>query len=173
MAIRGSGYLRTNWSFEERPVASSKLNLWDERIEAALKLTFHLICQAWGGGNGVVRGFSADDLKVAAMPSPGLTVRVYPGAAFISKFPFRIAQTMESPEIPPPAAQNRIDLLQANLDTWGVTIKRGTEAATPAAPNPDAHCLALARLYLRPGMTCIKNSNDGVNGYIIDARVYV
>lgn len=173
MAIRGPAYLKTTWSFEERPVASAKLNLWDDRIEAALELAFHLLSHAWGGGNGVVRGFTADNLKVTATPSPGLTVHVRPGAAFISKFPFRLTQTTESAEILPPAAQHRIDLVQANLDTWSISVKRGNEAASPSPPNADAHCLALAHLHLRPGMSVIKNTDDGVNGYITDARVYV
>lgn len=173
MAIKGLAYLKTTWAFEERPVASSKLNMWDDRIEAALELILFLLNEAWGGGNGVVRGATANDLKTEALATPGLSVHVHPGYAFVNTYPFKLAQGTDTVDVAVPAAQNRIDLVQARLETWSVGIKTGTEAGTPAAPNLDSNCLALAHLYLRPGMTCIKNSDDGTNGYIIDARVFV
>ena len=38
MAVKGQGYTKTTWAFAERPVASGKLNSWDDRIEAALEV---------------------------------------------------------------------------------------------------------------------------------------
>lgn len=173
MAIKGLAYTKTTWSFEERPVASSKLNTWDDRLETALELVFLLLDQAWGGSEGVVRGATDDDLKTQALSTPGLSVEVEPGYAFISALPFKLASSTETVDVTPPTTNDRIDLVQASLVTWGVTIKTGTEAASPSPPNADADCLALAQLYLRPGMTCIKNTDDATNGYIIDARVFL
>ncbi len=173
MAIKGPGYLKTTWAFEERPVASTKLNTWDDRIEAALEAAFFLLNLAWGGGNGVLRGATTDNLRVVALPAPGLSVQVQPGYAFISKFPYKLAQTTDTVAVTPPAALPRLDLVQACLDTWSVSVKPGAEAESPNPPGADNHCIPLAHLYLRPGMTSVKNTNDDVNGYIIDARIYV
>ena len=91
MAIKGNGYLKTTWSFAERPVASAKLNTWDDRMEAALELIHFLLSQAWGGGDGVLRGAATDDLKAVATAPEGLSVMVQPGYAFISNFPYTLA----------------------------------------------------------------------------------
>jgi len=173
MAIKGFGYTKTTWAFQERPVASAKLNSWDDRIETALELVHFLLSQAWGGGDGVVRGATTDDLEVQAMSPAGTSVEVAPGYAFVSQLPYKLAATTQTADVSPPAAQPRIDLVQAKLDTWGVEIKTGTEAASPEAPSADSDCIALAQLYLRPGMTCIKDTDDSVNGYIIDVRTFL
>ena len=173
MAVKGLGYTKTTWVFQERPVASSKLNAWDDRIETALELVYQLLSLAWGGGSGVLRGATTDDLKTAATSPAGMSVKVKPGYAFVSKYPYKLAAITETPVVTAPAAHPRIDLVQARLDTWGVGIKTGAEATSPTPPDADADCIALARLYLRPGMTCIKDADDGVNGYIIDARTFL
>jgi len=173
MAIKGSAYLKTHWVFEERPVASSKLNSWDDRIEAALELAYFLLNQAWGGGSGVLRGVTAEDLRVAARAAPGLSVEVRPGYAFINHHVYRLSQTTETVDVLPPAAHPRIDLVQAALSTGAVTIKQGAESATPAVPGVDSDHLALAELHLRPGMSAIKNSDDGVDGFIVDRRNFL
>jgi len=173
MAVKGLGYTKTTWAFQERPVASAKLNSWDDRIEAALELVHMLLNLAWGGGSGVIRGATADDLKTVATSPPGMTVKVQPGYAFISKCPYKLAATTETVEIPAPTAHPRIDLVEARLDTWGITVKTGTEATSPSPPGTDADCIALSRLYLRPGMTSIKDTDDSVNGYIIDVRSFL
>ena len=173
MAIKGLGYTKTTWSFEERPVASSKLNTWDNRIELALELAFFLLSQAWGGGNGVIRKAATDDLKVVANTTPNMSVRVKAGYAFISKFPYKLAAEAATSDVTPPVTNPRIDLVQARLDTWDVSVVTGTEAASPSAPAAQNDCIALANLYLRPGMTSIKNTDDATNGYIVDVRTFV
>lgn len=173
MAIKGLSYLKTVWNFQERPVASNKLNTWDDRIENALELAYFLINHAFGGGNGVVQGATMDDLAVVAKASPALSVEVRPGYAFISGCPFKLAATTPTADVLPPDAQPRIDLVQAQLATWNVTIKTGTEAPSPSAPGPDAHCLPLAEIYCRPGMTAIYNTDDSINGYLSDRRVFL
>lgn len=173
MAIKGNAYAKTTWAFQERPVTSSKLNLWDDRIEAALEIVHFLLSLAWGGGDGVLRGASTDDLKTEATSPLGMSAEVKPGYAFIAKFPYKLAATTETSDVAAPVTHPRIDLVQARLDTWGVGIKTGVEAAEPEAPAADTDCLALAQLYLRPGMTCIKDADDSTNGYIIDVRAFV
>ena len=173
MAIKGYGYTKTAWAFQERPVASSKLNQWDDRIEGALELAYLLLNLAWGGGNGVIRGAATDDLKVVAASPPALSVKVKPGYGFISKFPYKLSAITDTTAVTPPTVHPRIDLVQARLDTWGISVKAGTEAASPSPPSTDADCIALGRLYLRPGMTSIKDADDSVNGYIIDVRTFL
>jgi len=173
MAIKGQAYTKTTWAFEERPVASAKLNLWDDRIEAALELVHFLLSRAWGGGNGVIRGASGADLAVAATSPPGLSVAVQPGYAFIERVAYRLDAATGTADVTPPSTHPRIDLVQARLATWDVSVKQGLEATEPQTPAADADCLALAVLYLRPGMTCIKDADDGENGYVVDARVFV
>lgn len=173
MAIKGKAYTKTSWAFEERPVSSSKLNMWDDRIEAALELIHFLLSQAWGGGNGVIRGATTDDLKVVPTAPVSLAAEVKPGYAFIARFPFKLAAAQQTGAVTPPTTHPRIDVVQARLDTWDVSIKQGTESASPVAPAIDTNAIALARLYLRPGMTSIKVTDDTVNGYILDARTYV
>lgn len=173
MAIKGRGYLKTTWAFEERPVASSKLNTWDDRIESALELAYFLLSQAWGGGDGVIRKAAVNDLNVVATATPGMSVEIAPGYAFISGYPYHSAATVETVNVTAPTVNPRIDIVQARLDNWDTSVITGTEAASPVAPSPDADCIALAELYLRPGMTSIKDSDDATNGYIIDARQFI
>ena len=173
MAVKGNAYTKTSWAFEERPVASSKLNSWDDRIEAALELIHYLLNLAWGGGDGVLRGATTDDLMVVAKNPPAMRVQVKPGYAFISRFPYKLADAADTADVTAPTAHPRIDLVQARLRTWDISIKTGTEAASPSPPNPDSDCMALTRLYLRPGMTSIKDADDATNGYIIDVRAFL
>jgi hypothetical protein len=173
MAIKGLGYTKTTWAFQERPVASAKLNMWDDRIEAALELVHFLLSHAWGGGDGVLRGVAEHDLKVEASDPAGLAVVVQPGAAFIGRYPYRLSAVVTTPSVAPPSIEDRIDLVQARLAMWDVNVKAGEEHASPEAPEPDADCIALAELHLRPGMSVITNADDSVNGYIVDAREFL
>ncbi|MBI1320668.1 MAG: hypothetical protein GC168_17220 [Candidatus Hydrogenedens sp.] len=112
-------------------------------------------------------------MAVAATPVPGLTVETGAGYAFIDGAPFRLQEPLESTSVTPPAGLDRIDLVAAVLDSGGVVVVQGVESASPSAPAVPAGHLALAYLYLRPGMTSIKNLDDATNGYIIDQRVFV
>ena len=173
MAIKGMAYTKTTWTFEERPVASSKLNTWDDRIEAALELVHFLLAHAWGGGDGVIRGASADDLDVAATSPASMSVQVKPGYAFIGRYPYKLGAAARTADVLAPVTNPRVDLVLARLIPWDVAIKTGTEAAIPSAPLPDADTIPLAELYLRPGMASIQNNDDATNGYVIDARQYL
>jgi hypothetical protein len=173
MAIKGLSYAKTNWAFEERPVASSKLNLWDDRIEASLELLQFLATQGWGGRSGVIRGATADNLAVQATGPEGLSVEVQPGYAVISNYPYRLAAATQTVPVTSPTGNPRIDIVQARLATWDISVKPGMEAASPTAPAPDTDAIVLAELYLRAGMTSIKDTDDTTNGYIIDVRQFL
>lgn len=173
MAIRGKSYIKTSWAFQERPVASAKFNTWDDRIEAAFELLMNLVSLAWGGGDGVLRNATDGNLAVAATSPPAMAVSVAPGYAFIARFPFFLDSQTVLGGMAAPVSNPRIDLVQARLDSWDVIIKPGSESPSPMSPDPDDECLALAELYLRPGMTAVLDNDDGENGYISDVRKYV
>jgi hypothetical protein len=95
------------------------------------------------------------------------------GYGFIDGNLFRLKTTTQTAEVVPPLTHGRIDLVQANLATWSITVKTGTEAASPVAPTADDGTIPLAWLVLRPGMTSIKDSDDTVNGYVVDVRNFL
>jgi hypothetical protein len=171
--MQGMMYLKTLWGWRERPVASAKLNTWDDRVEAALDLCCHLLATSLGGSEGILRDAASDTLRVVATDPPGMAVDIRPGTAMISGYPFRLAAATRTRVVPAPVALPRVDLVQARLDTWDVTIREGSEAASPAPPATESGCIALARLWLRPGMTCIQNADDGINGYVTDVRAFL
>ena len=173
MAIKGKAYVKTFWSFQERPVASAKLNQWDDRIENALEHIHYLLSLAWGGDNGVLRGTGNGELQVVATNPPSMRVRVLPGCAFITRTPFRLREPVDTPTVVAPLQLPRVDLVQASLENWDIHVKTGAEAATPIAPTPDTDCLPLARLFLRPGTTIITQEDNGTHGYIVDTRAFV
>lgn len=172
MAIKGLAYVKTSWAFEERPVASSKLNMWDDRIEAAIEDAIGLVHFLGGARDGVWR-VDDDALKVRALAAAGMSVEVLPGRALIDRSIYRLDALTETVDVAAPAALPRIDLVQASLENWNVRIRTGTEGANPAAPSAEAGCLPLAALYLRPAMTQVKNADDGLHGYIIDVRPFL
>jgi hypothetical protein len=173
MAIKGLSYNKTIWAFEERPVSSAKLNQWDDRIEAALEAAFLLLNHAWGGGDGVLHGVGSGELAVTATSPLSLRVSVGTGYAFIDGSLYRLKTTTQTADVVPPLVHGRIDLVQANLATWSVSVKTGTEAAIPVAPSVDDGVIPLARLVLRPGMASIKDTDDTVNGYVVDVRSFL
>ena len=172
MAIQGNSYTKTNWSFEERPVASLKLNTWDDQIEGALELAYILLNQQWGGRDGVVRA-ATDDLKIMPTSPVSASVNVGAGYALISGMPYKQPILAALPAIAAPITNPRIDLVQAKLSDWSVQVKTGAENATPVAPTLDIDTVALAEIYLRPGMSSIKDTDDSVNGYITDMRTFL
>jgi len=173
VAIKGHSYTKTQWVFEERPVSSAKLNQWDDRIEAGLEMAFLLLSQAWGGGGGVLRNMGPGELAVSATAPLSMAVSIAPGYAFIDGYPFRQKVASVTAAVEAPAAEERIDLVQAELATWSISVKAGSEGASPTAPAPDSGAIALAELVLRPGMASIKDSDDSVNGYVVDVRNFL
>ena len=162
------------FSFGEVPVASSKLNTWNGNIEAALNWAVQSLAILLGGQE---RDFILDEetgqeLKVIAQNPPGLTVRVEPGKAVVSQY----FAGLDSEETVPsvggisiPNTYSRYDLVY--LDRYGtIGLEQGSESADPTPPSTPPDALALALLYLRPGMSTIQDEDDEVNGYIQDIR---
>lgn len=173
MAVKGKGYQKTLWSYQERPVASTKLNSWDDNIEESIELVHEMIALAWGGGDGVVRGAAANDLAVVETAPASLAVTVKSGRALISKFVYKLATDTVTSSVTVPSTDPRIDIVVARLADWSASVVEGTESATPTAPSPGTDEIVLAELYLRPGMTSVKDTDDGTNGYITDTRTFV
>ncbi|MCD6288822.1 MAG: hypothetical protein J7M12_06885 [Candidatus Hydrogenedentes bacterium] len=173
MAMKGRGYQKTLWDYQERPVASSKLNGWDDQIEHALEVVHEMLALAWGGGDGVVRGATDLNLKVVPTSPPSLAVVVGAGRAFISRFVYKLAADSVTETVAVPTDNPRIDLVVARLADWTVAIIKGTESAVPEAPATGMDEIVLAELYLRPGMGSIEDNDDGTNGYITDRRAFV
>lgn len=169
MSEKGKAYIPTRWDYGERPVTAAKLNAWDDHVAAALELAYRLINEAFGGGDGVLQ-HALDALQVIALTPPALSVKVSAGYAFISGMPFALKEAVELLPIVAPTTNPRTDLVQARLSDWSFVVKEGEEAISPTAPEADEDCLPLALLHLRTGMASIKNSDDGVNGYIEDNR---
>jgi hypothetical protein len=172
MAIKGNAYTKTVWQFQERPVASSKMNTWDDRIESGLELAHENLEVALGGTDGVVRRGATDSLRPHAAAIPALYVEVYPGTAYIAGLPFALDAVTASPPVVAPVSQDRVDLLEARLEDWSIGIVAGSESATPTAPAASADALPLAELYLRPAMSSIQDTDDSTNGYISDVRAF-
>ena len=173
MSIKGKLYTRTPWSYKERPVPSAKLNAWDGHIETALERVSQLLSLAWGGGDGVLRTGRGDELRVEESVPPGVSVRVMPGLAFISKNIYALDEIYRTTDITPPSALPRIDVVQARLSDWGISVVRGEEAEAPVPPDTERDCIALAKLHLRPGMASIRTADNGTDGWIEDARAFL
>src|SRR5690606_13200518 len=108
----GNAYPKPAWAPGEQPVASAKLNPWDNRIEAAVALGCLLLHHAWGGVNGVVSGATEDDLLVAETDPASMSVSVPTGYAMINGEPFHLAAPIVAGPVTAPATHPRIDIVQ-------------------------------------------------------------
>jgi len=70
-----------------------------------------------------------------------------------------------------PLTNSRYDSIFINALTGAVYIETGTEASSPTPPAvaPD-NCLLVANVFHRVGSTSIKDADDAVNSFIVDAR---
>ncbi len=134
------------------------------------------IAQVWGGGDGIIRG-AGSEASVSQTTPVSLSVLVGTCKGLIGGRLIEITSAITTSAITAPTGGSagdlrRIDLVQFTYGT-GVNIKAGTEASTPAAPDPDSNSIALADLYLRKGMSSIKTADDATNGYVVDRRTHV
>jgi hypothetical protein len=161
------------FSYQEVPLRSSKLNVWNGNLAAAFEL-LHLACSKLLAQeeNGILAVQGETPLLVKAQPTPGLTVQVESGWAVVAKTVAGLKERVTLPRgglVNVPTAHPRIDLLVIDA-TGDVRIIEGSEAAAPQVPATPDEAYALAELYARPGMTAIKDQDDGVEGYLIDKR---
>lgn len=142
-------------------------------LNGVVKALEWFMSMAWGGGNGVIRYGAAPDDGLKVVSVGDLTVAIQPGAGFVNNLMFRTAAVVTTATVAAPATHPRFDLVQACAASGVISVKQGVEAESPVAPVADADCLVLAHIYCRPGMTIIQDTDDGINGYIIDQRVFI
>ena len=164
----------TLFSYGETPLASSKLNQWNGNIEASLNWLTQCAAILFGGRDDdfVLDEGRGDELQVKAQELPSLSVRVLPGRALTG----RCFAGLDNEKTVPDAADIEIPMSHPRwdivcLDVYGTPdLVKGQEAASPELPALPQDCVALAKLFLRPSMSYVCNSDDGINGYIEDCR---
>jgi len=136
----------------------------------------HMLSLTQGGGDGLIRN-DGDTGAVTAQGTPSLYVDVGALSGYVSHRIARLASSTTLGPITVPTGGSQGDLRRIDLVQWtlgvGPNVKEGTESATPSAPSLDADSFSLAHIYCRNGMTVIKDTDDGDNGYIVDARDYI
>jgi hypothetical protein len=169
-----TGHNSSLFSYGEAPLASQKLNLWNGNLAASIEwLNQCMSVLAVGMNDAVILSEETSlELAVTEQPSPGLTVRVRPGKAIIAETFVGLDEEVTLPETGtfiPPVIEPRYDLIYLDAYT-NFTILQGQEGEPSGFLTAPAGALPLAEVYLRPGIVSIKNTNDGFNGYITDAR---
>ena len=164
------------FSYGEVPVASAKLNHWDGNIEASLEVVNRVLSRLVNrDADSVLDLGPGTSLRVAEQAAPDMTVQILPGLAVI--YPYVVGRTTtttfpEEDTIQSPEAAPRIDVLYLRQD-GEVGLAKGAEGSPPAAPPLPDQTMALAQIYLRPGSTCIQETDDGENAYLVDLRPLV
>ena len=162
--------------YGEVPVSSAKLNRWNGNVDASLEAVNRAISRLVNADqNAALDTGCGGSLKVAAQPTPNMTVRILAGVGIIH--PYVVATTTGGSlpgegMIEPPVSAPRIDVVYIRQDGESGIIT-GTEGLFPVAPAIPTGAMALAEIYLRPGCTAIKEFDDGLNGYLVDLRTLV
>ena len=160
----------------EVPVASAKLNTWNGNIAASLEVVNRVLSRlASRDGNCVLDLGPGTSLRVAAQPTPDMTVRILPGLAVVYLCAAGRTTTTTFPEgdaIQAPSVAPRIDVLYLQQD-GEVGLARGLEGLPATAPAIPDQSMALSQIFLRPGCTRIQETDDGENAYLVDVRPLV
>jgi hypothetical protein len=159
--------------FQEVPLRSEKLNLWNGNIQTAFETVFHVCSQLFSQGqSAVISGGSESSLHVVATDPASMKVEVQAGWAILADSFAGLKTARVVPDIDDftaPQNQPRIDRIVL-FASGALAIVEGIEAASPQSPAVPAGALSLAEIVLRPGMSQINNDDDTVNGYIQDTR---
>jgi len=136
----------------------------------------YVLSFAFGGGDGIIRG-DGDAGEVVATDPVSMFVTVGTFRGIISHRIARRAASgntaeFEAPTGGDPGDLRRIDLVQYTLTT-GMNVVAGDESGSPEAPSVSDDSIPLAYIHHRNGEVSIKDTDDGSNGYIEDARQYV
>lgn len=163
----------TMFVFQEVPLTSDKLNRWNGNLAAQCTL-LHTVLAMLGARNQPAILTAGDEgaLHVSAQAVPDRTVQVAPGWAILpgSLAGLDTGQTVPlGGEIEPPLAEDRIDCVVLTA-AGEVRIVPGEEAILPQPPTVPADTIPLALIYLRVGTSQIFDSDQGTEGYVLDAR---
>lgn len=162
------------WDYGEVPVASAKLNTWDGNIAAALDFLHRVLVRLAGlAGQAVVLAQGTGlELRVDEQSVPDMSVTVNAGSAVVDGYlcgrdaPARLPA---SGSFAAPAGAARVDIVC--LDAYGqLHVLAGEESGAPVVPDTPSGTLKLAEIHHRGGESSIRQSDDGVNGYLLDCR---
>jgi len=168
--VRGCGDTSASAHDDEAAVNLYNTSLYIQELQAGIEKLGRFVSAQQGGGDGVIRN-QGSEMEVVAQATPDMTVQVGTGMGFVSDRPVELTAAEDTAAITAPTGNPRIDLVQIDqYDT--VSIKTGSEAASPSAPSPDSGAMGLAEIYCPVGMTHIDDA-DGGDGYITDARTFV
>lgn len=159
--------------FQETPVTSSKLNVWNGNIDAVIKLLQNVISIITSQSHDAVLivGDNAP-LQVTAASPEDLTVQINTGWAVIQTALTGIDQTVSLPfggTFTAPVSNPRIDLIILR-NSGELDVVTGTEAASPTTPGTPNESISLASVYFRVGSTKIFDTDQSTDAYITDAR---
>lgn len=151
---------------------------WYDKLDKAFQVIQWFMHEFVGADNGdgvfVTERVNGVDggLVAATSPSPTMALRILGGAFFVDDVPFKLTSDVTTPVLVAPTGGDRIDLVAASSEDAAFVILTGAEASTPSAPAVTAGMVALAEVYLRPGMTVINNDDTTAadEGYITDVR---
>lgn len=129
----------------------------------------------FNGSNIIQLGGSAgvyNPLIVRAQSTPGMTLAVSSGQVRFSRTPVNYAGGSSGTfTAPANVNEKRIDLLGINAAGSLVIVQGSATVGVPTVPEYPITIYVLAEVYLRYGMTSIKDLDDTTNGYISrDAR---
>lgn len=114
----------------------------------------------------------AKDFKASPQSPPNLTLNVQAGSVSLAGSVVHFAGG-NSPSFTVPTTNPRIDLLVLKSDAT-LEIIAGTEAASPSPPAYPTDKFVICEVFNRPTQTVIKETDDGVNGYILrDVRASI
>ena len=163
----------TLFNYGEVPVTSAKLNRWNGNIESAFEAINRILsCTINRDQNAVLDLGLGDALQVSPQSPAMMGVKILPGLAVIPPCVVGRTTTDSFPNqgvIAPPDIAPRIDVLYLKQD-GELGIATGIEGLPTVPPPVPDGVLALAQIFLRPNCVCIKETDDGVNAYLTDAR---
>ena len=141
---------------------------WLNDLLTALEDTMFAVFATNGGMTGVLRSavFTNVYNQLLVQATNSMHVLVLPGVAIGHTNLWWLRSITHLDPMTAPVTNPRWDLVQAEIDNRQLSIKTGTESATPSKPSADANAVALASIYHRVGETVIKDTDDGTNGFI-------
>lgn len=163
----------TLFAYQEKPLASAKLNQWNGNLAAGFTL-LHAVLRTLATPNqtAILTGGAPSALRVEAQDPPNRTVRLLPGWALLPHGFAGLDQALDLPpagNLTPPVQNPRIDriVLQASGEPLVLT---GEEAVAPTAPAIPDGAIALAAIEWPTGATAIVDEAQPGQAVIHDQR---